>query len=207
MLGAVVLCSVSVSLVAALVSGCGSPGQARGAPDSVGLHGHVMNKAIAKPAVTLTDENGKPYDLRARTADRVTLLFFGYTHCPDVCPTVMADIAEALRQMVVIRSRVTVVFITSDPVRDTPAVLKAWLAHFDRQFVGLTGSQMQIRAAARAVGVPLAAPKRQKDGTYTVTHGSQVLAFGTDGEAHVVFTAQSTVDDYAHDLPLIVGGT
>ncbi len=173
-----------------------------------GLHAATVDPPIATPALTLTDTSGHSYDLQSRTKNRLTLLYFGYTHCPDECPTTMADIAVALKQLAAVRARTTVVFVTTDPARDSPAVLKKWLAHYPGVgFVGLTGPIKTIYAAAQKVGVPLEIPHRDAAGTYVVNHGTQVLAFGTDGKAHAVFTAQTTSDDYAHDLPLLLQGT
>lgn len=172
------------------------------------MHAATLDPPIAKPVLNLVDTSGRAYDLQARTQGRLTLLYFGYTHCPDECPTTMADIAIALKQLAGVRARTTVVFVTTDPARDSPAVLKKWLAHYPGVgFVGLTGPIKTIYAAADKVGVPLEVPKRKADGSYVVNHGTQVLAFGTDGKAHAVFTAQSSSDDYAHDLPLLLQGT
>ena len=189
-----------------LLSGCASPAVKADVGTS-GLRAHTLDPPIVKPAVTLTDTSGHSYDVRARTAGRLTLLFFGYTHCPDECPATMATIAVAEKQLVAVRSKITVLFVTTDPARDTPAVLKKWLAHFPGgQFVGLTGSEKAILHAASLAGVPLDPPEKQPDGTYAVAHGAQVLAFSpADNKAHAVYTLEATSDDYAHDLPLLVG--
>lgn len=181
---------------------------AKPAATATGLHAATMDPPIDKPALSLTDTSGHAYDLRAKTANRLTLLYFGYTHCPDECPATMADIAVALKQLAAVRARTTVVFVTTDPARDSPAVLKKWLAHFPGVgFVGLTGPIKTIYAAAKKVGVPLEVPHRDSAGAYVVNHGTQVLAFGTDGKASAVFTAHTTSDDYAHDLPLLLQGS
>jgi protein SCO1/2 len=189
------------------LAGCssGSSGGSSGSANPSGLAvAAKLPTSIGKPQLTLTDTDGQPYDLTARTEGRTTLLYFGYTHCPDVCPTTMADIAIALKSLAVVASRVTVVFVTTDPARDTPPVIKAWLAHFDSSFVGLTGSEKTIYAAADSLGVPLQPPMTESDGSITVNHGAQVIAFGPDNKAHAVFTAGAGSDGYIHDLPLIV---
>ncbi|WP_170182479.1 SCO family protein [Blastococcus colisei] len=140
--------------------------------------------------------------------DRVMLVSFGYTHCPDVCPTTMADLGIALQRAPErVQERTQVVFITSDPERDTPAVLADWLAHFDTglaaPFVGLTASPGQVTAVAESMGVSLAPPQVAPDGTVTVQHGVQTLAF-VDGRAGLVWTSGSTPDDYRADLERLV---
>ncbi|WP_261575032.1 SCO family protein [Frankia gtarii] len=173
-----------------------------------GVRGTTLGAPIDLPDLHLTDTAGRPYDLRAHAPGRVTLLFFGYTHCPDVCPTTMADLAAALTQVSSdVRRQTSVVFVTSDPQRDTPPVIRHWLDSFDSGFVGLTGELTTIDAAARSVGVPLEPPRRQADGSWIVDHGAQVLAFGPDRRARTVYTAGTPVADYAHDLPLLLRST
>jgi protein SCO1 len=172
---------------------------------SSGLRGTELSAPITKPDVHLTDAAGAPYDLRASTAGKLTLLYFGYTHCPDVCPTTMADIAAALGSVSPeVRSRTSVVFISSDPTRDTPTVLGRWLRQFDPTFVGLTGNVKTIDSIADSVGVPLEPPQREPDGSYSVEHGAQVIAFAPSGPARYVYLAGTQVADYVHDLPLLV---
>jgi protein SCO1/2 len=163
--------------------------------------GLYLQQPYQKPSFTLTDTTGAPYDFAARTGAGPTLLFFGYTHCPDVCPTTMADVMVALRTVdPAVAQRTTVVFVTTDPARDTPPVLGAYLDQFDTdlptQFVGLTGDQDQIDRAQLAAGVPLAQEMGQ-------THSALLLLYGTKGEAHVAFDAGNTGRDIAHDLALV----
>jgi protein SCO1/2 len=190
-------------------------GTATGAPiiidsssQSSPFNGILLGKPFAKPEFSLTDAAGQPYDFDQQTDGKLTLLYFGYTHCPDVCPTTMADIAAALRALPAIEhSKISVVFVSTDPTRDTPAVLRTWLDQFNPAFIGLTGSFATIQHAASALGIPVSPPTTSADGDYTVTHGAEVLTFTTDDEAHVLFTAGTTVGQYDHDLPLLLAGT
>lgn len=139
---------------------------------------------------------------------RLMLLYFGYTNCPDICPTTMADLGQALHQLPPqAQAHTQVVFVTSDPARDTPAVLKRWLANFDTglplPFVGLSAATAQIDALAKSVGVPLSAPVVDSDGTVSVAHGTQTLAF-LDGRAPLTWLYGTKVGDYAHDIGQLV---
>src|SRR4029078_2346115 len=97
--------------------------------------GATISPTFSKPDITLTDTSGKPFNVKTDTAGVVTLLYVGYTHCPDICPTHMQQIAKALKALpAATASKVKVVFITSDPERDTPAVLRKWLDNFDTDF-------------------------------------------------------------------------
>lgn len=169
--------------------------------------GIVLGNPVSKPAVTLTDSDGKPYDLAAGTAGKLTLVYFGYTHCPDVCPTTMATLAATLDVLTPAqRAKIAVVFITTDPSRDTPAVLKDWLGQFYPGLIGLTGPFATIQQAAASVGVAIQKPVALPGGGYTVTHGAEVLAFNTDGKAHVVYSAGETMPQFRHDIPLLLAG-
>lgn len=156
-----------------------------------------------RPQFALTDTTGAPYDFKAATAGRPTLLFFGYTQCPDVCPTTMADVAVALRGVDrALAEQVQVVFVTTDPATDTPEVLGKYLGNFDadlpRKFVGLTGDQEAVVQAQLAAGVPQA----EDDGRL---HSSLLLLYGRDDQAEVAFDTGNTARDIATDLQTIAG--
>lgn len=179
-----------------------------GSASSTGVRGDRLSQPVtlspASSAAVFAATSGRSTTLAALQRGRLMLLYFGYTHCPDVCPTTMADIGVALRDVPAqIRTHTQVVFITSDPARDTTSVMKAWLAHFDPglpvPFVGLTASTGQIDRVAASVGVPLAPPVTDRNGTVSVQHGAQVLAF-TGGKASVVWLAGTSSDDYTHDI-------
>jgi protein SCO1/2 len=168
------------------------------------LHGTRITTPLREPDLTLTGTSGRPVNLIKTTAGRLTLVYFGYTHCPDVCPTTMADLAAALRKLPPAqRARIAVVFITTDPWRDTPKVIKSWLASFDSSFIGLTGDYAKIQAAAKPLGIPLERPS-STTGDYEVTHGAEVLPFGTDHRAHFIYTAGVSAADWAADLPKLL---
>jgi protein SCO1/2 len=171
-------------------------------------HGAVPSVPVAKPAITLTDTTGAAYDLRARTRDKVTLVYFGYTNCADTCPTMMADIATALRKVgEPARDRVAVVFITTDPKRDTRPVLRRWLDKFDPGFAGLTGTQSQITLALRSIGLPpaettapTASPSAHSSGAYDVDHFAGVITFDRRGTLVALYPEGFTATDLATDL-------
>lgn len=156
-----------------------------------------------RPSFQLTDTAGAPFDFRAETAGKPTLLFFGYTNCPDICPTTMADISVALRQVdPAIAEQVQVVFVTTDPAFDSPEVLGDYLGRFDADlptsFIGLTGSQEAIEQAQLSAQVPQA----QDNGRL---HSTQLLLYGTDDQAQVAFDAGNSARDIADDLAVIAG--
>lgn len=163
--------------------------------------GRELVEPKARPAFTLTDQTGALFDFSARTAGRPTLLFFGYANCPDVCPTTMADVAIALRSTPAdVAARTQVVFVTTDPARDTADFLGEYLGRFDEglpnRFIGLTGTQAEVEAAQAAAGVPLA------EGNGTM-HATSLYLFGNDDLARVVFSAGDTSGEIAKDLEVI----
>jgi protein SCO1/2 len=186
-------------------SGAGPPDSVTGKIHSV-LAGRPVSPPIIQPGMTLVDTAGKPFNVRNATAGKLTFVFFGYTNCPDVCPTTMADIAAAVgRVNRALQHRVEVIFVTSDPTRDTGPVMRHWLNQFDTSFVGLTGTWSQITAYASALRLPMVQPSPTPAGTpYSVMHAARVAAFGPDGSASVVYLADATPLDYAHDIPLLL---
>lgn len=170
--------------------------------------GSVLSKHFEKPGLVLPDTSGKPFDLRGRTAGRSVLLFFGYTSCPDVCPTTMGDIGVAMAKLPAAeRKKIDVVFVSTDPERDTPEVLRTWLDSMGTDFIGLTGDLAAVKAAALTVGVAVQDPMVNADGSVTSVHSAQVLAFlPSDNRAHLLYLGDSTVETYAHDLPLLAQG-
>jgi len=166
----------------------------------------MIAHAMPRPSFTLIDTHGHPFDFRAQTDDTVTLLFFGYLNCPDVCPVHLTNIATAMRGLPYdVTSKVRVVFVTTDPARDTPERLQAWLANFDPSFIGLRGTPEQVTAIEISVDVaPAVAAAPDSAGSYEVGHAAQVLAFTRDDSAHVVYPFGTRQADWAHDLPLLV---
>jgi protein SCO1 len=187
-------------------TGSGSPVRIDTPATAPPVRGDPLDPPIAMPAATLTSTDGKPYDVRARTKGRITLMFFGFTHCQDVCPTTMADTAQALRQLPAAdRAEIAVVFVTADPWRDTPSVIRRWLDNFDPSFIGLTGSYPALRRFAKASGVFIDVPA-DRSGDYQVQHGAQTLIFGRDQVARELFTADPAPADLAHDLRRVLKG-
>jgi protein SCO1/2 len=200
--GAATACSSSSSNG----SGSGSGFVVNSAPSSL-FDGDQLPKPYTKPDVTLTDSDGRPYNLVQGTAGKLTLLYFGYTHCPDVCPTTMATLAATMNSLTAAqRAQIQVVFVSTDPKRDTPAVLHTWLGQFDPAFVGLTGSFTTIQKAAAALQIDIEPPVPLPGGGYTVTHGAEVIAFDAKGEGDVVYTAGTSVAQFRHDIPLLLAG-
>jgi protein SCO1/2 len=184
-----------------VLAGCGGDATAEGDGADDSYAGLDLAEPYRRPSFTLTDVNGAAYDFRTATAGRPTLLFFGYTNCPDVCPTTMANVAVALRRLdPAVAAELQVVFVTTDPAFDTPAVLGEYLGRFDadlpNRFIGLTGDQEAIDQAQLSTGVPLA----EDDGRL---HSSLLLLYGRDDEAHVAFDAGNTPQDIAADLGVV----
>lgn len=171
------------------------------------IYGANINPAVPRPDLTLTGTDGKSYDFAKETGGRVTLITFGYTHCPDVCPVHMANIAGALKKLPEKqRARVTVVFVTTDPQRDSLPQLRAWLDSFDPSFIGLRGTDEQLAAMEQAFHIPPASKEPLPDGSYGVGHSAEVFAFTPDDSAHVIYLPGMPSADYVHDIPRLLRG-
>lgn len=165
----------------------------RGGIQDNAYRGGLVTPPLPKPKFTLTDTSGAPFDFRAKTDGYVTLLFFGYTHCTSVCPTQMAFLAGAMRQMPKdVVERYKVVFVTTDPAHDNPRLLRTWLNNFDKSFIGLTGSEAEVIAAQVAAKVPSG---------NAAEHAAFVLAYTKDNLGHVIYPTGITQADWLHDLP------
>jgi protein SCO1 len=167
--------------------------------------GGLVSPPLPKPRFVLTDTSGARFDFWNRTHGSVTLLFFGYTNCPDQCPMHMSSIGLALKKLPAdVADHVKLVFVTTDPARDTAVALRRWLDHFDSRFVGLRGSEAELAAVQRAAGVPLACRSDSGNANYSVVHANFVVAYTRDNRAHVVYPGGISADDWLHDLPLLV---
>jgi protein SCO1/2 len=201
--------ALAIALTASACGGSSSPAADTTTP--VSLHGAIPSQHDPRPSFTLVDTAGQTYDFGAQTQGHVTMLYFGYTHCPDECPTSMADLAAALRRVPAgIARQVTVVFVTTDPWRDTRSVLRTWLNRFSPTFVGLTGTPAQIAGAEVRMGMPISrrvpSKKSAGAGRYSVDHFAAVMAFGRDDRLATLYPSGVTPGDIAADLPVLVKG-
>ncbi len=174
--------------------------------NTTGFAGTSLDEPLPKPDVTLTDTKGEDFNVAKDTEGRVTALYIGYTHCPDVCPTTMADLSVAMGELPPdVADQVDVVFITTDPERDTSKAIGKWLSSFTwDNITGLTGDFADIKSASDTVGIFIDPPVKNKDGTITVEHGAQVILFGKDDTSDLIFTSGFAPADVAHDLQRLV---
>ena len=170
--------------------------------------GGLVAPPLPKPRFVLADTSGAPFDFWNRTQGSITLLFFGYTYCPNECPMHMANIGAALKNLPPgVAAQVKLVFVTTDPARDTRVELRRWLDNFDRRFVGLTGTPAALDAVQKATGVPVAQKTDPGNGNYSVTHANFIVAYTRDNLGHVIYPGGVSKDDWVHDLPLLVKET
>jgi protein SCO1 len=200
---------LAIGAAIALSVACG--GSTKGAPTAAstvadGLRGAEISPPVPKPDVVLTDTSGKPFSLKKDTAGNLTLVFLGYTNCPDACPTTMNDFAQALKLLPAdVTSHVKMVFVTTDPERDTPGAMRKWLDHFNPQFIGLTGTQEQLNALADKLMMPHAQKEDDGHGGYGVSHAAFTFAFtANDDTAHMVYPVGFTKEDLANDISRLV---
>ncbi|KAB1149281.1 SCO family protein [Streptomyces luteolifulvus] len=168
----------------------------------------VLDQPFEKPDLVLTDTHGKKYDLRKETAGKPTLVYFGYTHCPDICPLTMNNLAVAKKQLPKSeQDQLRIVFVTTDPARDTSTELGKWIKGIDSEIVGLTGDFATIQAGARTLGISIEPTHKDKNGKLVSVHGTQVIAFSpkTDG-GYLLYNEDTSVDAYTKDLPKIIKG-
>ena len=205
------LVSATLSVVLSL-AGCGDD-DAEGVPLATGItvygddgmHGAVLDEPYSMPDASLTATNGADYSLTADTTRPLTLVFFGYTHCPDICQVVMSDIASALTRLdTADRAKVGMLFITSDPARDDPRVLREYLDRFDPDFEGLTGDLDRIVEVGNTLGVAIEKGTKLPSGGYEVAHGTQVVGINARDRAPIVWTQGTSAGDLAEDITVLL---
>jgi protein SCO1/2 len=168
------------------------------------LAGVLLPNAAPRPDFQLTTVDGQPFRFATSTGGRLTLLFFGYTNCPDVCPATVSILGAAMNKLTSEdRSRIDLVFVTTDPERDQPDSLDRWLRHFDRDYIGLTGTPAELEQAQRAVGVTPAI-RDTANGRYTVSHAAQVIVYSPDDSSHIAYPFGTRQQQWVADLPILL---
>jgi protein SCO1 len=155
--------------------------------------------------LSLTDQHGQPRSL-ADFKGKVVVLFFGYTQCPDVCPTTLAELAQVKKALGAEGERVQGVFVTVDPERDTPALLKAYMASFDPGFVALRGSPEQTAAVAKEFKVLYAKVAGKSAGSYTMDHTAASFVFDPSGRLRLYARYGMGAQALGADIKLLLAG-
>ncbi len=186
---------LQLSLLAALaLAGCASK-EAFRATDITG--------SAVGGAFLLTDHNGQPRKL-ADFHGKAVVIFFGYTHCPDVCPTTLGELSTVMKQLGAQASDVQVLFVTADPKRDTPQVLKDYAPAFYPSFIGLTGSGAAYQAFVRDYKLFSENRPLGNDGGYTVDHTASSYVLDREGRVRLLVPAGFGVENWVHDLKLVL---
>lgn len=208
------MCVVVRELLAALalplvlvLAGCSTQQSADGPVSGVrennpdGFNGIVLPDPWQLPDLTLTDSGGADYDLVADTTKPLTLVFFGYTRCPDICLVILSDIAAAIARLPQEQQeQVGMLLITSDPARDDPETIRTYLDRFNPDFEGVTAPIDTIEEIGLAVGVDITKGDRLPSGGYEVAHGTQVLAVVPGGAAPLQWQQGTTSAQMAEDI-------
>jgi protein SCO1/2 len=187
------LISITVALSVSQVSAAGA-----------GFRSGVLEPPRLAPEIALKAHDGSDFRLSRHRGDVVAIVF-GYTFCPDVCPTTLAELAQVRSRLGSAAKRLRVVFVTVDPDRDGPDRLRAYTQAFDRTFVGLTGSPEQLTAVQKSYGV--VAQKKAVRGTaaaYLVDHSAFVYVVDTEGQLRLMFPFGTSIDDMTHDIGLLL---
>lgn len=158
------------------------------------VRGHLPDLSFS-----LVDGTGKTVDASGFRG-KVVLLYFGYTHCPDVCPLAMTHLHVVMQRLGAAADDVRILFVSVDPVRDTPDVLRQYVRAFDAHAVGLTGSPAQLRELTKRYRVVFHQDKPSVDGRYEVAHSAAVFIFDRDGRARLLATSADDMDALTADL-------
>jgi protein SCO1/2 len=188
---------------AALLAACdgGGAGSAKKANfKATDITGADYGKSLA-----LTDPTGRARSL-ADWSGKVVVLFFGFTQCPDVCPSTLATMADVMKRLGPDADRVQVLFVTLDPERDTPAVLAPYVAAFDPRFLGLYGDKDTTAKTTRDFKVFFQRVPGKTEGTYSIDHTAASYVLDGKGRLRLYVRHQQTGEDIAADIRALLGG-
>jgi protein SCO1 len=190
---------VAIALVCASLSlgGCNRSG------GSLSFKATDVSGADFGRELQLSDFNGQPRKL-ADFRGKVVVVFFGYTHCPDVCPTTMTELGSAMKKLGADADKVQVLFVTADPERDTPEVLKQYVTAFDPRFLGLRGTPEQTAQAAKDFKVLIQKNAGSNPQNYTVDHSSGTYLYDPQGRLRVYVSYGQGADVFAHDIAALL---
>lgn len=170
---------------------------------ALNLKGTDVSNAKIGVDFTLIDHNGNSKRLSDFYGQAI-VLFFGYIHCPDVCPTTLAEMAEAMNRLGNDADKVTVLFVSVDPKRDTPDIMKAYVTSFHPRFIGLTGSATDIAEVGRAFKVVAEKRGDVAGGNYTIDHSAGAYIYDPSGRLRSYVTYGSGADVLVHDLKQVL---
>lgn len=162
----------------------------------------LLGHARALPAFTLVDHNGNPFD-NDRLTGKWTFIFFGYTHCPDICPTTLSTLAQVAQQLENddVSKDTQFVFVSVDPDRDTPQTLAGYVVYFNPDFIGVTGDEQALAQLTSSLGILYAKVEDPSNPeNYLVDHSGSILLVGPGGELAAVFSAPHDPALLATDL-------
>jgi len=191
---------LAVALSSALV-GCDKPGASP--PPAVAFRGADITGAEYARTLALPDVNGQPRTL-GDFKGKVTVVFFGYTQCRDVCPTTMTDLAQVKKWLGADGDKLQAVFVTIDPERDTPEILKSYMASFDPSFVALRGTLEQTQAAAKEFKVYFAKVPGKTEGSYTMDHSAGAFVLDTKGNVRLFERYGAGADGLTADVKALI---
>lgn len=176
-------------------------------PPSRELFGRQLVEALPRPDFTLTATDSQPFNFRERTSGKLTLLFFGFTNCPDICPVHAANVAAVYRTLSwEDRQRTQFVFVTTDPDRDTLPAIRAWLDRFDPSFIGLRGPTEAVDSVlATLLAAPTVLTEPDSAGNYEVMHYAGVYVIEPDDSLRVVYPFGVRQEHWAADIPRLLG--
>jgi protein SCO1/2 len=167
------------------------------------LRGSVIDPPIPAPAFTLTDQNGSNFSLSDHYG-KVVIMFFGYTYCPDVCPTALYEMKSIKKRLNSKEENVEFVFITVDPLRDTTDQLKRYLASYDESFWGLTSDENKLNEVWKKYGVFRQIQDEGKVSGYLVDHSARLYVINPKGELLMTYTSDASVDDIVSDIAYLI---
>lgn len=167
------------------------------------LKSGVFDPPRMAPDFSLPGSHGSNFTLSEQRGKKLVILGFGFSHCPDICPMTLANLAQAHKKLGALAEEIQVIYVTVDPERDSVKRLQEYMMNFHSSFIGLTGSPEQLAAVRKEYGI-LAAKEVHKDGSYEVHHSSYVYLIDHQGLLRALVPFGKTADDIVHDVKILL---
>jgi protein SCO1/2 len=173
------------------------------ATTSEALKSGVFDPPRMAPDFSLPSSRDNPFTLSEQRG-KILVLGFGFSHCPNVCPMTLANLAQTYKNLGALADQVQVVYMTVDPERDNPARLREYLANFNSHFIGVTGSADELSAVRQAYGIIAQKEKHKNGETYEVHHSSYIYLIDRDGLLRALVPFGKSADDITHDIKILL---
>lgn len=192
-----------IAILAAVLGIALSLSHRNSSPSQIEISGFIFPEPLPLTSVELVDHNNQPFT-EANFKDKWTLVYVGYTFCPDACPIALTTLNQVWSQIEHLQSKTATMLVSVDPTRDTPEHLNNYIKYFNTNFTAATGEPAAIKSFADQVKANYSIPEDKSDPNYLIDHSSTIILIDPDASVHAVFTSPQTAEAVARDYSKLV---